>query len=103
MARVSTGNFVLFYLPTIRFSNSLSINFPFPSRWSFGILIYELIVGQPPWISDDLMGIYQSILGGKLLFPRFFDAQAKVLTKSLLVPDLTKRIGCLKVSCFLFA
>ena len=99
---MSTGNFVLFYQQSA-YVILCPIDFPLPSRWSFGILLYELIVGQPPWISDDLMGIYQSILGGKLLFPRFFDAQAKVLTKSLLVPDLTKRIGCLKVSCFLFA
>ncbi len=31
------------------------------------------------------------------MFPRFFDANAKSLVKALLLPDLTRRIGCLQV------
>ena len=30
--------------------------------WSLGILSYEMIVGYPPFVDEDPMGIYQKIL-----------------------------------------
>jgi serine/threonine protein kinase len=57
-----------------------------------------MLVGQPPFIDEDPMGIYQQILAGKVHFPKNFDKSAKSLVKKLLVSDLTKRLGCLKNS-----
>lgn len=64
--------------------------------WTLGILAYEMLAGQPPFVDDDPMGIYQQILAGKISFPRFFDRSAKNIIKKLLTADLTKRYGCLK-------
>ncbi|CDI79061.1 AGC kinase, putative [Eimeria praecox] len=64
--------------------------------WTLGILIYEMIVGYPPFLDDDPLGIYQKILSGKYVFPKFFDKDAKLLVRKLLQADLSKRWGNLK-------
>eukprot|EP01041_Mallomonas_annulata_P009982 gene9982-20757_t len=64
--------------------------------WTLGVLMYEMMVGQPPFIDDDPMGIYQQILSGKVRFPKYFEKNARSLVKKFLVADLTKRYGCMK-------
>lgn len=64
--------------------------------WTLGILIFEMIAGEPPFCDEEPMGIYQKILAGKINFPKFIDKHAKSLVKSLLVADLSKRYGNLK-------
>eukprot|EP00397_Hematodinium_sp_SG-2012_P016647 GEMP01016993.1.p1 GENE.GEMP01016993.1~~GEMP01016993.1.p1 ORF type:complete len:319 (+),score=54.00 GEMP01016993.1:288-1244(+) len=64
--------------------------------WTLGILIYEMIVGQPPFCDEEPMGIYQKILAGKIYFPKYFDKSSKALVKKLLTADLSKRYGNLK-------
>eukprot|EP00921_Rhytidocystis_pertsovi_P009474 GHVQ01015230.1.p1 GENE.GHVQ01015230.1~~GHVQ01015230.1.p1 ORF type:complete len:336 (-),score=17.05 GHVQ01015230.1:261-1268(-) len=64
--------------------------------WTFGILVYEMIVGYPPFVDEDPMAIYQKILAGKVVFPKFFDRDARVLVKKVLTADLSKRWGNLK-------
>lgn len=53
-------------------------------------------MGDPPFLSDDPMQIYQQILTGKVKYTRSYDKYAKSLTKRILTADLTKRYGCLK-------
>ena len=56
--------------------------------WTLGILMYEMLSGEPPFVDNDPMGIYQKILGGKLSFPRKYDKAAKSLTKKLLTHEI---------------
>ena len=64
--------------------------------WTLGVFIFEMLAGEPPFVDDDPMGIYQQILSGKIIFTKGYDKHAKSLTKKLLTSDLTKRYGCLK-------
>ena len=64
--------------------------------WTFGVLLYEMIVGIDPFNDVDPMNIYQKILKGKVKYPRNIDKDAKSLIKHLLVSDISRRYGCLK-------
>jgi len=64
--------------------------------WTLGVFIFEMLAGEPPFVDDEPMGIYQQVLSGKIVFARGYDKHAKSLTKKLLNSDLTKRYGCLK-------
>eukprot|EP00479_Gromia_sphaerica_P007006 TRINITY_DN2179_c0_g1_i1.p1 TRINITY_DN2179_c0_g1~~TRINITY_DN2179_c0_g1_i1.p1 ORF type:complete len:121 (-),score=26.35 TRINITY_DN2179_c0_g1_i1:177-539(-) len=55
-----------------------------------------MIAGNPPFIADDPMGIYQQILAGKIEFPPYIDSFARDLISELLASNITKRLGNLK-------
>lgn len=63
-----------------------------------GVLIYEMLVGYPPFYDNNPFGIYEKILSGKVEWARHLDLVAKDLIKRLLVPDRTKRLGNMKVN-----
>ncbi|KAL2272260.1 hypothetical protein FJTKL_07168 [Diaporthe vaccinii] len=63
--------------------------------WSLGILIYEFLVGNPPFWSGDASEIYKQILKKPITFPRDLDIsnQAKDLIQSLCNKDPSRRLG----------
>eukprot|EP00438_Fugacium_kawagutii_P011702 Skav231757 [mRNA] locus=scaffold695:68056:73375:- [translate_table: standard] len=78
--------------------------------WTLGILIYEMIVGYPPFVDEDrrrqgialMGGMEPGELPGDPLTQLESEFQAKSLVKKLLTPDLGKRFGNLKpLSCTL--
>lgn len=64
--------------------------------WAMGILLYEMLVGYPPFYSDDRMALYQHILQGKIEYPRHVSKQARDLISKLLQADLSRRLGNLR-------
>jgi protein kinase A len=61
--------------------------------YTLGILIYEMIIGRPPFMHNDTYEIFKMILKQKILFPNGFPSDAKSLVKHLTAHDLSKRFG----------
>lgn len=58
-----------------------------------GILIYEMIVGLPPFYSKDTKAAYQRLLTEPLQFKDHVSQAARELIKGLLNTDPNKRLG----------
>ena len=62
--------------------------------WSFGVLLYELTVGIPPFYSRNISEMYRKIREAPLLFPPFSNDKCKCLIRQCLERDPRKRLGC---------
>ncbi|KYQ48891.1 cAMP-dependent protein kinase catalytic subunit [Trachymyrmex zeteki] len=64
--------------------------------WGFGVLIYEMNAGYPPFYAHDPMKIYEKIIAGKYKFAHHFGEELRDILKNTLQVDLTRRYGNLK-------
>ncbi len=55
-----------------------------------------MLVGYPPFFSEDRMVLYQNILAGRIEFPRHVSKTARDLISKLLQADLSRRLGNLR-------
>eukprot|EP01098_Paradermamoeba_levis_P010729 TRINITY_DN4519_c0_g2_i2.p1 TRINITY_DN4519_c0_g2~~TRINITY_DN4519_c0_g2_i2.p1 ORF type:complete len:466 (-),score=133.53 TRINITY_DN4519_c0_g2_i2:350-1747(-) len=60
--------------------------------WSFGTLMFEMLVGLPPFYSQDIQEMYTKIISAKLEIPDSVGPDAKGLIKQLLERDPEKRL-----------
>lgn len=63
--------------------------------WAYGVLVYEMLAGFPPFFDETPFGIYTKILAGEFQYPKHVDINARPLISGLLTSDLTRRLGCL--------
>jgi len=63
--------------------------------WSYGILMYEMLFGIPPFFCDNQEKMYQLITRADLRFPKKIAASdnAKDLLEKLLIKDQDERLG----------
>ncbi|XP_039290685.1 cAMP-dependent protein kinase catalytic subunit alpha-like [Nilaparvata lugens] len=64
--------------------------------WSFGILIYEMCAGYPPFYSKDQMKLYERIVAGRFKYASSFTNELCDLLSHILQTDVSKRYGILK-------
>lgn len=62
--------------------------------WSFGTLLFEMMVGLPPFYSKEIQDMYQKILHADLEIPNFISIEGQDLLARLLERDPRKRLGC---------
>jgi len=58
-----------------------------------GVLLYEMLVGTPPYFSGNKDELFNNIMNGPLKLPRSISTEAKNLMVSLLNRNPTKRLG----------
>ncbi|XP_013863007.1 cGMP-dependent protein kinase 1 [Austrofundulus limnaeus] len=61
--------------------------------WSLGILIFELLVGSPPFSSSEPHKIYTKILDGVLKYPPYMSEASKSIISKLCRPRPGQRLG----------
>jgi serine/threonine protein kinase len=60
--------------------------------WSYGCLLYELMVGAPPFYSDSQDDLFISIFQGEPNYPSFLEKSAVDLIKKLLLKNPKSRL-----------
>ena len=61
--------------------------------WSVGILLFEMLVGLPPFYSENVNLMYELIQKADLRIPSFVQYDARDLLRKLLVVDPAQRLG----------
>nr|XP_022918349.1 protein kinase 4 isoform X2 [Onthophagus taurus] len=61
--------------------------------WSFGVLLYEMLIGQSPFSGCDEDELFWSICNEKPVLPRFLSTEANSILSQLLEKDWNKRLG----------
>jgi len=61
--------------------------------WTFGILVFELLLGKPPFKSKDLSVLYQKIVSEDVTVPNSISAVSRSLLRGLLSRNPNNRLG----------
>ncbi|CAH1430918.1 unnamed protein product [Lactuca virosa] len=60
--------------------------------WSVGILLFEMLIGQPPFHGGNKDKVQKKIVKDKMKLPAFLSSEAHALLKGLLQKDPSKRL-----------
>jgi serine/threonine protein kinase len=62
--------------------------------WSLGVLVYEMLVGYPPFTDEDTMTTFAKIREPeKIVYPEGLSPESVHFIRSLLVVDPSRRLG----------
>lgn len=62
--------------------------------WALGVLMYEMMAGQPPFEADNEEDLFESILHDDVLYPVWLSKDAVNILKGFMIKNPSKRLGC---------
>jgi novel protein kinase C epsilon type len=62
--------------------------------WALGVLMYEMMAGQPPFEADNEDDLFESILHDDVLYPVWLSKEAVSVLKGFMQKNVHKRLGC---------
>ncbi|XP_022709465.1 calcium-independent protein kinase C-like isoform X2 [Varroa jacobsoni] len=62
--------------------------------WALGVLMYEMLAGQPPFEADNEDDLFESILHDDVLYPVWLSKEAVAILKGFMTKNPAKRLGC---------
>ncbi|XP_054155840.1 calcium-independent protein kinase C-like [Oppia nitens] len=64
--------------------------------WALGVLMYEMMAGQPPFEADNEDDLFESILHDDVLYPVWLTKEAVSILKGFMTKNPAKRLGCVQ-------
>jgi len=64
--------------------------------WALGVLMYEMMAGQPPFEADNEDDLFEAILHDDVLYPVWLSKEAVSILKAFMTKNPLKRLGCVQ-------
>jgi len=62
--------------------------------WALGVLMYEMMAGQPPFEADNEDDLFEAILHDDVLYPVWLSREAVAILKAFMTKNPLRRLGC---------
>eukprot|EP00053_Salpingoeca_punica_P011981 m.106914 g.106914 ORF g.106914 m.106914 type:complete len:716 (-) comp15822_c0_seq2:755-2902(-) len=62
--------------------------------WALGVLMYEMLAGQPPFEADNEDDLFEAILHDDVLFPVWLSKDSVSILQAFMTKTIARRLGC---------